>query len=107
MQSNTGGPLVVRIEPGEWDFHRVEEFEAQIEAAYHHPDVVLDMSDVEYVDSTVLGVFARKRKARAARGWSPSRLVLTPSVRRIFERVHFNEVWPIFESLESALGRAC
>jgi len=107
MPDNPDAPLVLRIEAGQWDVYRIDEFVAQIVPSYEHPNVIFDMSEVEYVDSTVLGAFARKRKIRAAKGWKPSRLVLAPAVRRIFERVHFDEVWPIFETLESALDRAC
>lgn len=99
-------PLVVTIEGREWGSDAAAELARQLRLAYDHPDVIIDLSAVEYLDSAALTEFVRKRKARAAHGWEPSRLVLTPLARALFETVGFDRIWPIFPTLNKALWDA-
>jgi anti-sigma B factor antagonist len=95
-------PLIVALD-GEWDVYRCPELDERLESAYAAPQVVLDLSNATYLDSTCLGALVRMRKERAARGLEPAHLVITsPMVRRIFEIVRLDRVWPIHDSLEAA-----
>lgn len=96
-------PLILRLE-GEWDIYRREELSDQLRPAYTHPNVIVDLSRVEYMDSTGLSAFVRMRNTRKAAGFAPSRFVIvSPNVRRIFELTGLDNVWPIYDSLEAAL----
>ena len=100
-------PLVVRLEAREWDIASAEQLGDILAVACDRPDVVIDMSAVEYFDSTCLGKLARVHAKRAEKGFPAARLVIrSPQVRRIFHVVQYDRLWPIFDSLEAALGDA-
>lgn len=97
-----GEPLVIRLN-GEWDLARVEELEALLAAAYDHPRVIIDMTDATYADSTCLGRLVKMRKARLEKGFPPSAIVLpSPQLRKLFELVSFDKMWPIYDTVEEA-----
>jgi anti-anti-sigma regulatory factor len=85
-------PLIIRLEKPEWDLNDRQDLIRLIEPALTHPDVILDISAVTYLDSTALRQF--------------STMIPSPHVRRIFEIVHFDAIWPIFNTLEAALASA-
>ncbi|MHB8245630.1 MAG: STAS domain-containing protein [Acidimicrobiales bacterium] len=66
------------------------------------PPIVLDMTEVPFIDSTCLGVLITvMRHARDSRGGL--RLASTqPRVRRAFEIAALDELFPMFASVEEA-----
>lgn len=100
-------PLVVRLDAPEWDIASAEQLGDILSAACDRPDVVIDMSAVEYFDSTCLGKLARVHAKRVDKGYPAAPLVIrSPQVRRIFRIVQYDRLWPIFDSLDAALGEA-
>ncbi|HKU67741.1 MAG TPA: STAS domain-containing protein [Candidatus Baltobacteraceae bacterium] len=98
------GPLVVTL-TGEFDIYNVDALGALLAPTYEHPDVVVDMSEVRYLDSTALTVFIRMRKRRMIANFQPARMVgLNPNIRRLFALTRLDVVWPIYETLDEALA---
>lgn len=78
-----------------------------LEPAREREAVLVDLSHVEFIDSTCLGKVAALQGKRMVAGLAPAAIVVTtPQVRRLFAIVHFDTLWPVFESLDGAL-RAC
>jgi hypothetical protein len=56
-------------------------------------------------DSTILAELIRMRTQRATRGFSPAALVIaSAALRRLMEIVRFQEIFPMYEDLDSALA---
>jgi anti-sigma B factor antagonist len=72
------------------------------EVSLDGPPIVVDLSDVPFIDSTCLGVLiAAVRQARASRGGF--RLAAPrPRVKRAFEIAALEEMFPLFDSVEEA-----
>jgi len=100
-------PLILTLEAPEWDIDSSDALAALLAPATDCADVVVDLSAVSYIDSTCLGKLVGMRVKRSAKGFEPARLVVTsPRVRRLFSIVHFDKIWPIFETLDEALRAA-
>ena len=88
--------------PGEFDLSNEAELEAAIAAACACGDaIVLDLSDTQYIDSTVLTVLVRQRIARGKN----LRVVLPLQhrLRRIFEITSLDTELRLFSNLDEAL----
>ncbi|HLI44319.1 MAG TPA: STAS domain-containing protein [Acidimicrobiales bacterium] len=70
------------------------------------PPIVLDLSEVPFIDSTCLGVLiAALRQAKASRGGL--RLAAArPRVRRAFEIAALDDMFPLFDTVEAAAAAA-
>lgn len=95
-------PLVVTVHGPQWNQSQADQFERELEPAYHHPNVIVDLSGVVHIDIDLLPAFMRKRRYRHKNGWEPSRLVLTPQLRELFTEVGFDKIYPIFETVNKA-----
>jgi anti-anti-sigma factor len=103
-ESQNRRPLIITIKREELDVWACEELEAALEPSYEHPDVIIDLSAVRYIDSSCLGKLANKRRVRMSKGFAPARIVVSSvNIRRIFNVVGFHEVWPMFDTLDEAL----
>ena len=101
---DNGPPLVVTLSQPEYDIYSCEDLALELQKTYARQTVVVDMSGVKYLDSTCLGKLARMRSERAARGYAPAHLVVAAeNIKRLFRIVHFEELWPIYDTLEEAL----
>ncbi|MDP9023936.1 MAG: STAS domain-containing protein [Candidatus Eremiobacteraeota bacterium] len=97
-------PFVIRL-VGDWDLARKEELGAILAQAYERPDVILDLSETQYIDSTALAEFAKMRKHRVEkRGFEPSQIVVPPgNIAKLLGIVGFDKVFPTFASMREAL----
>lgn len=68
--------------------------------------VVLDLSAVNYVDSTTLTAFVKLRGRMLEGGRAGTVRIAQPvtSVRRIFEICHLDKLFEIYDSIEDAQG---
>jgi len=65
----------------------------------HHASVILDLTDVTYIDSTALGCFIWLRKLVRERHGGSVRLVgLSPHLRRVFEITGLNLIFDMEQS---------
>ncbi len=102
QSSANNEPLIITLE-GEWDLARADELERLLEPAYERPLVILDMSNTSYADSTCLGRLITMRSHRRERNFEPAFIVLpSPQLRKLFDLVGFDKIWPLFDTLEQA-----
>lgn len=97
-------PMILTLDVPEWDIETSESLGTLLAPAADHRDVIVDLSAVSYIDSTCLGKFVGMHRKRSAKGYEPARLVIpSPRVRRLFAIVKFDEIWPIYETLDEAV----
>jgi anti-sigma B factor antagonist len=94
-------PLVVRVQEPEWDYSSAERFGEILAPAATHPHVVIDLSSIEFLDSSCLGKLAALHRSRGPGGCVV--VISSANIKRLFEIVQFDQLWPVFDSLEAAL----
>ena len=100
-------PLVLNFEQSEWDLAGSVDLARLLEPTYAHPNVILDLTPVTYMDASCLREVARMQAERTKRGSLPVHLVVGSShIRRVFEMVEFDRVRPLYDRLEPALADA-
>ena len=94
-------PTVV-VFSGEYDVACKEQFRQELSRLKASGDVVLDFSDVSYVDSTIVAELLLLAKDRIYAGLQAETIVLPNNsrIRRIFDLVHLGKVIRIVESLD-------
>ena len=98
------GTTVVRL-AGELDLHNADDVRAALEQAWEAgpAKIVVDLSEVEFLDSTVLGVFVQAH--RRATGGASFRLAAPgPEPRRILQVAGVESYLDVHDSLDDALG---
>ena len=100
-------PLVLNFEQSEWDLAGCEDLAKLLKPTYTHPNVILDLTPVTFMDGSCLREVARMQAERAKRGFPPVHLVVASAhIRRVFKIVQFDRVRPLYDKLESALAAA-
>lgn len=98
-------PLVIKLEQPEWDVNSREVLANLLEPALDHRNVIVDMTDVVYIDSTCLGKLFGMRRQRGERNFPCERFVVsTYHLRRLLSIVGFDKVWNLYDTLEAALA---
>ncbi|HEX3806475.1 MAG TPA: STAS domain-containing protein [Gaiellaceae bacterium] len=101
---NVGGAIVVRL-AGELDLYNSDEVRAALtEAIGKTPErIVVDMSEVEFVDSTALGVLI---EARSKLGGDGRFALAGPQIetRRTLQVSGLDRHLPVHDSVDDALG---
>jgi anti-anti-sigma regulatory factor len=99
-------PLVIRLQDAEWDLSTSGKLQFLLAAATDRLRVYIDLSVVTYLDAACLGKFARMQQKRVCKaGFEPAAFIIAnPLIRRLFQLVRFDEVWPIFGSIDDALA---
>lgn len=99
--------FVICVGDRELDIGSSDRFLKVLQPAFHLANVIIDLSTVEYMDSTCLGKLVVMRNARAALGLAAPRVIVThPQLRRIFGVVQFAKMLPLFDDIESAKSNA-
>lgn len=92
----TGNPTEERIALcGELDLADKEALTASLRAAETADLVILDLTDVTYVDSTILGCFVHLRTRVAAHGGSVRLIGVRPNIFRLLETTGLDRVFGI------------
>jgi anti-anti-sigma factor len=97
---------------GEYDLAVKEQLRNELDSLVDEPAVVLDFSDVSYIDSTCVAELMRNRDLRASRGLpSPTILIKAGNrIRRIFEILGLLSEFDFVEELppsETLVRHAC
>jgi anti-sigma B factor antagonist len=69
------------------------------------PDVVVDLSEVTFLDSSGLAVLVAHFKSVLAAGGEMRLVVTEPRVRQVLEITGLDRVFPIYDSADSALTK--
>jgi len=98
-------PTIVSLS-GEFDIERQHELRETLEPLYTQPYLILDLTQVQYVDSPCLCEFMRMRRARADAGARPACFVVDEQrFGRLFRFLGLDEVFCVVHSLEEAFER--
>jgi anti-anti-sigma factor len=90
---------------GEWDIYRREELRNRLEPAYYERDVVLDLTSAKYVTSTLICALVVAHKHREASAMPRAALAVKSAfVRRLLSATGLDGLFPIYESVEEAVG---
>ncbi|MFH1279610.1 MAG: STAS domain-containing protein [Candidatus Eisenbacteria bacterium] len=69
--------------------------------------IVLDLSELDYVDSSGLGSFVRLMKESRARGGDVRLVGPTNEVKKVLELTRLNRVFDVRETVVEAIERFC
>ncbi|MEN0067333.1 MAG: STAS domain-containing protein [Myxococcota bacterium] len=96
--------LLIRVEHVKLDAAQAASFRTELsEAVAGHRRVVLDMSNVKYIDSSGLGALIGVLKTMESGG--VLRLVhCTSTVQKVIQLTRLDRVFPSYETLEAALA---
>ena len=87
---------------GELDIWKEDEIEKRLSAVDGSAPVVVDLSEVRYLDSAFLSALVRLR--RRLPDWPITLVAPTPSVRRVFELTEMHRLFKIVHSLSDESG---
>jgi anti-sigma B factor antagonist len=65
-------------------------------------DVVIDLSEIEFIDSVGLGVLVGLFKTIRTRGCRANFIGVRPGVQRVLEIIRLDEIFEVYPDLESA-----
>ncbi|HEX3370514.1 MAG TPA: STAS domain-containing protein [Candidatus Cybelea sp.] len=100
--------LLIRLEEPEWDISTAGKLREALASARREPSVVIDMSNVTYIDSSCLSILMALYQERVIKKhFSAAHLAAPPyTVRRIFEITGLDALWPVHEHIEDAMKAA-
>jgi anti-anti-sigma regulatory factor len=83
-----------------------EQLRAAFDSVSDVPRLVLDFSDVTYIDSTIIAEMVRLHNTRAASGFEHTTVVLdNANIERVFDVLSLAAVFNIVKALDDAFGR--
>lgn len=94
------GAIVVTLW-GDIDIASAEETYHKVAAAVGAECAIVDLSEVEFVDATGIGVFIRLLKDVTLTGRHLLLARPVPAVRRVFETLRLTDTFQIYSSIES------
>ncbi len=98
------GRVIVSV-TGELDVHTAPDLEAVVGPAAQRPGpaLIVDLTEVKFIDSTGLGVLVTTLKHVREREGTLDVVVTTPRVMRVFALTGLDVVIPLHATLEEAL----
>ena len=105
VNSSTPAPGILELE-GEIDLHESPQIKEKIQplVAAKHPQVLIDLGGVSYIDSSGLALFIEAMQRVQAYGGKFALCSLRPSVKSIFEIARLDQVFKIFPDRDSAMA---
>ena len=89
------------------DTKNIEEFRSQMKQALEGTThVVVNMEEIQFLDSSGLGAFLSGMRDVTSKGGDLHLCGVTPPVRTLFELVRLHRIMDIHESLEGAVASA-
>ena len=101
----SGGQHVISLS-GEVDLYTAPEFKQQLLEVIGKggKEVVVDLTETTFIDSTTLGVLVGGVKRLRPNGGQLSLVCSDRNITKIFEITGLNKVFPIYESRDEAVG---
>jgi anti-sigma B factor antagonist len=107
ISSEQQGEIAILAVAGEIDLWTAEEFRQSLRRTQATNErVVVDLSDVPFVDSSGLGVLVGGLKRARDVDGSLHLVVTSPAVRRVFTLTNLDQVIPLHESVADAVAVA-
>lgn len=101
---NEAGVSVVRLASHHLDFENVVEFRRAMDEILGEADeVVIDMSSLEFVDSSGLGAILSAVRRLSSRGGDLRLAGVTPSVAALLQLVRLDQIIQIYETSDEAV----
>lgn len=91
-----GGTTVVVLR-GEFDLANVERLRDAFESAGEPSSAMIDMREVEFIDSTAIGAVVAFGKRIAERGGEMQFMITRPAIKRVFVLLGLDKHFPIIE----------
>lgn len=105
LTEKRGGAIIAKVQSETLETENVANFRQAIGPVMEQTDdVVLDLSDVNFMDSTGLGAMLSCLRLMKAKGGSLRVASLTPDVRRLFDMVMMDRVFEVFPNVDAALS---
>lgn len=104
VQTTTSPGIVIAVISGRFDAHGIERFSRgvvdMIDAA--HPNVIIDLAEVEFMDSSALAGLVRALKATVAVSGSVTLVAVSDAARIILELTRLDAVFATARSIADA-----
>jgi anti-sigma B factor antagonist len=98
-----GDSLVAKVHANTIETQNVGDFRQAIAPELERAsNIVLDLGEIEFMDSTGLGAMLSCLRTIKAKGGSLRLASLTPEVRRLFDLVMMDRVFEIYEDVATA-----
>jgi anti-anti-sigma factor len=101
LRIDTGGPIALAVIAGEIDASNAAVIASEL-SAHGSRAMVIDLVDVRYLDSAGIAMLDQLRRSSELRLVVPQRSI----IHRTMEIVGFDQVVPIFASVDDALADA-
>lgn len=99
--------LVIRLEESELDYFTAAKLRDTLIPASTKKRVVIDLSNVTYMDSVSLGVLVQLYRERVNKRLSPFILVANkPGLRQVLTVTGFDTLLPVYDTLDEAIKTA-
>lgn len=106
MKNRKPSGTTVLVLRGEYDLALKDEVRAAFDAVSDAPRVVLDFSDVSYVDSMIVHELVRLHNSRSVANLEREWIVVRNStLQRVFEILHLASVFRVVEGLNEAIDK--
>lgn len=102
---NSDGQPVVHV-AGEIDVYTAPRLREELLRLVTDGTLIVDLSEVSFLDSTALGVLVGAMKRQRERGGTLSIVTEGPRMRRLFDITGLTRVFTLYETLEAALSAA-
>jgi anti-sigma B factor antagonist len=103
LSTSTSGPFTVLTVTGEIDLATAPLLQRAFDELGQQDQLVVDLSEVTFLDSTGIGVLINGRRDHAGDG--ALRIVSTqPSIAKLFALTGLTDVFPIYPTLDEALA---
>jgi anti-sigma B factor antagonist len=104
----TEAGLVAVAVSGRFDAHGIDDFDRQVVDLIDdsHPHVAVDLSDVEFMDSSALAALVRILKATIACSGTMTLVDVSDAVRIILELTRLDAVFAVAGSMAQARSRS-
>ncbi len=91
---------------GEYDVSCRKQWREELERLSCEPNVIIDFSNVTYLDATCMTELLRLHERRHANGFGRETVVLhRPLVRRVFELLQMQDVLRVVETVDEAVDK--
>lgn len=101
----TGSAVVIYVREERLDAHNSEELKSELNRIFESgtKDVVVDLKDVRFIDSSGLGVLVSGFKNASTRQGYLKLTALQTQVKSMFELTRLHRVFDIYQTVDEAL----